>query len=79
MNKELHLNVPRLWLGVTTITVDTVDDEFGFAFSQKLPRCVRLIWEIDQHPVGPNTKEAGQSAFNDEDPEQLLALLTRFE
>src|SRR5690242_10830394 len=60
--------VPRLRLSIATISIDTSDNEFGFALGQELPRCVRLVREIDQEPVCGDTKKAGQSTFNNEDP-----------
>lgn len=57
-----------LGLGITTIPVDTVDDELGFALVQEFPALVCLVWEVDEGPVTDDTKEACKRAFDDEDP-----------
>lgn len=57
-----------LGLGITTISVDTVDDELGFSLGQKFPTPVCLVWEVDEGPVTDDTKEACKRAFDDEDP-----------
>lgn len=60
--------VPGLGLSVTAVLVDAVDDELGLALRQELPRCVGLVGEVDQEPVCDDAEEAGQGAFDDEDP-----------
>jgi hypothetical protein len=50
----------RPWLGlsITTILVDTINDEHSFTLSQEVPRLMRLVREIHQCPVTDDTKEA---------------------
>ena len=58
----------RFRLGITTVLVDTIDDEFCFSLIQEVPAFVGLIREVDEGPVTDQTKEAGKRSFNDEDP-----------
>lgn len=58
----------RFRSGITTVFVDTIDDELGFSLSQEIPALVGLVREVDEGPVTDDTKEAGEGSFNDEDP-----------
>ena len=59
---------PRFRLGITTILVDTIDDEPGLSLTQKVPALVGLVWKVDEGPVTNEAKEAGKRSLNDEDP-----------
>jgi hypothetical protein len=59
---------PRLRLGVTTIPVDTIDNELGFFLSQEPPTLVGLVRKVDESPVADDAKQACKSTFDDKDP-----------
>ena len=58
----------RFRLGITTVLVDTIDDEHSFSLGQEIPALVGLVREVDEGPVTDDTKEAGERSFDDEDP-----------
>jgi len=66
-SKELF-KIPWLRLRISTVSVDSIDDELGFTLIEEVPRCVRLVWEVDQGPIANNTQKASQSTLNDKDP-----------
>ena len=57
-----------LWLRITTIPVDAVDDKHGFSLRQELPTLVGLVGEVYEGPVTDDAEEACKSSFDDEDP-----------
>lgn len=58
----------RFVLGITTIMVDTVDDELSLTLGDELPGLMGLVGEVNQRPVTNDTEEARQSTLDDEDP-----------
>lgn len=65
--KEL-LQAPWLWLCVTTILVDCIDDKLGLALVEEMPRGVGLVGEVNKCPITDDTQEDRKRSLDDEDP-----------